>query len=38
VANITLVGDRFSGDGVVSIFDQINDGIRRGMKINLVRA
>jgi hypothetical protein len=38
IANITLVGDVFSRDSVESLFQQINDGLRQGRVINLVRA
>lgn len=38
VANITLVGDTFSRSGVESLFSQINDGLRQGRTLNLVRA
>jgi hypothetical protein len=36
-ANITLVGDNFSRSSVEGIFQQINDGLRQGYRINLVR-
>lgn len=38
VANITLNGDTFSRGSVEALFQQINDGLRQGRVINLVRA
>jgi len=38
VANITLVGDTFSRGTVEDLFTQINEGLRQGRVINLVRA
>jgi len=37
VANITLNGDTFSRGSVEAIFEQINEGLRQGRVINLVR-
>lgn len=37
-ANITLVGDTFSRGSIEDLFSQINDGLRQGRIINLVRA
>lgn len=37
VANVTLVGDRFSGAQFEGLFQQINDGLRMGYRINVVR-
>lgn len=37
IANITLVGESFSRDGVESLFAQLNEGLRQGRTINLVR-
>ena len=36
VANITLVGNQFSGAQVQDLFRQINDGLRMGYRINVV--
>lgn len=38
IANITLNGDTFSRGTVEGLFEQINDGLRQGRVINLVRA
>jgi hypothetical protein len=38
VANISLVGDTFSRNSIEGLFTQINDGLRQGRVINLVRA
>lgn len=37
VANITLQGEMFSRDSVEQLFRQINDGLKQGRTINLVR-
>lgn len=37
IANITLVGDTFSRGSVEELFGQINEGLRAGRTINLVR-
>jgi hypothetical protein len=38
IANITLNGDTFSRGTIEGLFEQINDGLRQGRVINLVRA
>lgn len=37
-ANVTLVGDSFTGDSVAELFRQLNEGLGRGFNINLARA
>lgn len=37
-ANVTLVGDSFTGDQVANLFQQIQDGLNRGFTFKLARA
>jgi hypothetical protein len=37
-ANVTLVGDSFTGDSVAELFRQLNEGLGRGFNINLARS
>jgi hypothetical protein len=37
-ANVTLVGESFSGDQVANLFRQLNEGLGRGFQINLAQS
>ena len=37
-ANVTLVGETFTGDRVAQVFRDLHEGLGRGFQINLNRA